>query len=295
MKGFGKIKKIAGNIMNTYDSHQREVKLGMTVTGVVITGISAARAGIKAYKIISEQKDKIDKLNYNADNMTEEDYNEKKKEVTVKTVKRVAPVVIPPVVIGSATIWSAVSGYNAASKQIAALSAAYSLTENSLNQFKEKATELLGEKKAQELNDQVNIAGMNSAYNAGGKDEIIETGKGNVLFYDRITGTFFRSNWESIRAAVNTVVDNWVNDLYDYYDDNEVPYGEFLEELNLNVDGNRSLAADAFVFKADDHGRKQIKLRTTSLDHITFDETKESATVIDFMTQPSISYRWIKR
>ena len=236
MKGFKKIKGVASNIMNTVDTHQREVKLGFTVAGVIFTGVTAARAGIKAYKIITEQKDKINILNYNADNMTEEDYNEKKKEVTVETVKKVAPVVIPPVVIGGATIWSAVSGYNTASKQIAALSAAYSLTENSLNQFKDKATELLGEKKVQEIKDKVN----EDTYNSTPKKEVIRTGRGEVLCLDEASGRYFYSSAEAIKKAFNEINKQMMDEYYvsfnEYYDKIGLPPITLGDDLGFNVD-----------------------------------------------------------
>lgn len=295
MKGFEKLGRLAKNVSGLGEKYQREIKLGVTVAGVVLTGISAARAGIKAYKILEEQRTKLEERSYNHEEdrcYTDEEQKEIKKEITIETVKRLTPVVLPPVVIGSASIWSAVSSYNVASKQIAAITAAYNITEKSFNEFQNKAKEILGEKKAEEIRDEANIAGLNAAYNSGGKDEILETGKGNVLFWDRVTGTFFRSNWESIRAAVNTVHDNWLSGYYD--DDDEVSYGEIFEELNIVP--KDSLAADAFVFKRDKSTNKRdIRLRTTSVDHVTFEPTMESATVIDFMTRPTISHKWLGR
>ena len=107
-----KVKEMFNKVTTFGDKHQREIKLGLTIAGVVLTGISAARAGIKAHDILEDQKEKMDSLeNYESSDMSEEEYKEKKKDLTIETVKRMAPVVLPPVVIGGATILSAVSGY----------------------------------------------------------------------------------------------------------------------------------------------------------------------------------------
>lgn len=237
MKGFGKIKKIAGNIMNTYDSHQREVKLGMTVAGVVLTGIAAARAAIKVEKIISEARYDIQDLEANQEfSLSEDEFKEKKKEITISTLKKVAPVVIPPVVIGSATIWSAVSGYNSASRQITALSAAYSLTENSFTQFQDKAKEMLGEKKVQEIKDKVN----ETAYESTPKNEVIRTGKGEVLCLDEASGRYFYSSAEAIKKAFNEVNKQMMDEYYvsfnEYYDKIGLPPITLGDDLGFNID-----------------------------------------------------------
>ena len=59
MKGNGKIGKLINSIASFSDTHQKEIKLGLTIAGVVLTGITAAKAGIKADKILKDQKKSI--------------------------------------------------------------------------------------------------------------------------------------------------------------------------------------------------------------------------------------------
>ena len=44
MKGNGKIGKLINSIASFSDTHQKEIKLGLTIAGVVLTGITAAKA-----------------------------------------------------------------------------------------------------------------------------------------------------------------------------------------------------------------------------------------------------------
>lgn len=289
MKGTGKIGKAINYVMDFSETHQREIKLGLTIAGVVLTGITAAKAGIKANQILKEQKEKVQELELNPD-MTDETLAEEKKEITVATVKKMAPVVIPPVVIAGATIWSAVSGYKTATKQLAAITAAYNLSEKALNEYTEKAKELIGDKKAQNIQDEANIATMKDAYDKTGKGQIIDTGKGTVLFFDKVTGQFFRSSWNAIEKAVNRVNSDWLANYFDNED--EAPYSALLEELGLPYN---STAAEVFCFKKDKQtNRKEIKLRH-SVGSVVYEDTQESATVIDFFDKPEICNDWLKQ
>ena len=243
MKGNGKIGKLINSISSFSDTHQKEIKLGLTIAGVVLTGITAAKAGIKADKILKDQKKKVEDLELNPD-MTDETLAEEKKEITVETIKQMAPVVIPPVVIAGATIYSAVSGYKSATKQIAAISAAYNLTEKKLMDYQDKAKELLGEKKAQSVTDAVATDKVNE--NPPREDSIFKTGHGEVLCLDDYSGRYFYSDPEHIRKCVNDINEQLRDEFYvslnDFYDRLGLPncklgsdIGFCMEDGNLNV------------------------------------------------------------
>ena len=243
MKGNGKIGKLINSIASFSDTHQKEIKLGLTIAGVVLTGITAAKAGIKADKILKDQKKKVEELELNPD-MTDETLAEEKKEITVETIKQMAPVVIPPVVIAGATIYSAVSGYKSATKQIAAISAAYNLTEKKLMDYQDKAKEILGEKKAQSVTDAVATDKVNE--NPPKEDSIFKTGHGDVLCLDDYSGRYFYSDPEHIRKCVNDINEQLRDEFYvslnDFYDRLGLPncklgsdIGFCMEDGNLNV------------------------------------------------------------
>ena len=276
-----KLTRLFGKAMSFADDHQREILLGCTIVGIISTGITAWRNAPKAKEVLDKHKEIMASL----------DPEEKaaRKAETIDTIKEMAPLVLPPIVLGVMAITCATGGYAKSSKKIAALSAAYNFSEKALADYTEKAKEMLGDKKAEAIKDEANIKHVREAYSSGGAEHIINTGKGNVLFFDKITGQFFRSDWEAIRAAVNTVNANYNAG---YYDEDEIPYAELLAELGVSYNGE---AAEAFVFERDQHtGKAEIKLRTTTTDSVVYQATRESATVIDFVDRPTISRDWRK-
>ena len=276
------------------EKHQREILLGCTIVGVVSTGIAAWRNAPKAEKIIAKYRHEMEVLNSPAVNdLTEEEIKEEKRKETAICVKGLAPLVLPPVVLGGLTIASAVGGHTAGTKQIAALTAAYNLSKDALAEYVESTKETVGEKKEREIVDNKNIKKSKKAYEKL-RDEcdIIETGKGNVLFYDKYIDKFFRSSWESVKGTVNDINNDWNNGMYD--DDYEIPYNDFLNANNLPCEGE---FGKMFVFGGRDvkPGTLPIRLVTSvyQLESKFHPVTKEAAAVIDFMDPPDIAEEYV--
>lgn len=85
----------------------------------------------------------------------------------------------------------------------AAMSAAYAIAENSLKEYQEKTLEVVGEKKEQEIRDKVACA--ERAQTPVNPVAIVQTGNGNSLCYDHLSGRYFWSSIDGIRKAVNEV------------------------------------------------------------------------------------------
>lgn len=253
MKKQGKVMVLIEKGVKFADEHQREIMLGGAIAGTVVTAVLSFKAGLKADKILSEQKEKMNKIDYDADNMTEEEYNEAKKATTIETVKKMAPIIAPPVLAGTSTIVAVVSGYKVASKQIATLSALYSMVEKSRTEYQDKLTEMLGEKKATAVKDSVNQDKVNER--PPKSDTIINTGRGQVLCYDDYSGRYFYSDPESIRKVVNDINeqlnDDYFVSLNEFYDGlglDDVKLGEDLgfcvEDGHLKVSWSATLTKD---------------------------------------------------
>lgn len=206
MKKQNKFMRIVEKGVKLYDEHQREIMLGAAIAGTVVTAVLSWKAGIKASKVVEEQRQKMDDLKdrYDADEeMTDEEFAEEKKDITIETIKRMAPVVGLPVLAGTTTIIAVVCGYKAASTQIATLSTLYSLSDKALSDQIDKTKELFGDKKAREVKDAINTDKV--LKNPPGKNEVIVTGRGETLCYDDYSGRYFKSDAESIRKAVNDI------------------------------------------------------------------------------------------
>jgi hypothetical protein len=124
-------------------------------------------------------------------------------------------------------------------KRIASLAGAYLMSETALKEYKEKAKEVVGVKKAQEISDEIVQDRMNS--NPASKAEIANTpgSQSNIptlsLWYDIYSDRYFYSNAEMIRKAeleAQKLLDKNhfvnVNDIYAILGVKEIPLGEYI-------------------------------------------------------------------
>ena len=238
MKKQNKVMELVEKAVKFTDEHQREIMLGGAIAGTVVTAVLSWKAGIKADKVLAEQKEKMDKIQYDADNMTEDEFNEAKKQTTIETVKKMAPIVAPPALAAAGTIISVVAGYRVASTQIATLSALYSMSEKALADQLEKTKEVVGPKKAQEIADAVTAKKVES--NKIDKNTIINTGKGTTLCLDDMSGRYFYSSAEEIKKACNTInkrmMDEYYISLNELYDELGLPEITLGEDVGFNID-----------------------------------------------------------
>ena len=238
-----KVKEMFNKAMNFADDHQREILVGLEIAGIVGTAVLSWRAGIKADKIIKEQKAKMNELEEQfvdeAATMTEEEYKAAKKDITIETIKELAPVVAPTVVTGGMTLICAVGGYNASTKRIAALTAAYNLAKDNLSDFKEKAAELYGDKKAQQISDGVKTDKVKNTPPDKSKT-VLATGKGQTLCMDDMSGRYFYSDPEEIRKACNLInkrmMDEYYISLNELYDELGLPEITLGDDVGFNID-----------------------------------------------------------
>ena len=75
----------------------------------------------------------------------------------------------------------------------------YALSETALKEYKDKAIEIVGEEKNREIIDAV--AKDKISQNPVSKQEVIVTGKGNVLCYETLSGRYFESDINALRTA----------------------------------------------------------------------------------------------
>ena len=229
------------------EGHQRQIALVGIIVGTGLTAVLSWKAGIKADAIIKEQKEKIEGNEKDMiDSGLEEDDSqivEMRREVTIETIKRMAPVVIPPALAAGATIASSIWGYNVASKQIATISALYSICESTLTTQNDKIKEIVGPKKAQEIKDAVNEDKLKKAEVAPTNSNIISTGSGyNVPCYDVHSGRYFYSSAERIRQACNTINKRLMDEMYislnELYDELGLPSITLGEEIGFTIDND---------------------------------------------------------
>ncbi|NLA96575.1 MAG: hypothetical protein GX838_07030 [Clostridiaceae bacterium] len=182
---------------------------GIGVAGVITTAIMAAKATSNAMYALDE-----------ADCNTEEELT--KKDV----VKIVAPYYIPTLIMGATTIGCILGLNSIHTRRTAAIASLYSLTEASLKEYEDRVLKELGPKRSQKIRD--DMAQEKLDKNPTKSNTIFETGSGDSLCYDALSGRYFRSSIESIKRAMNDFNYKLINHAVLWMSVNEFYY-----ELNL--------------------------------------------------------------
>lgn len=162
-------------------SNSPSILAGLGASGVVATAYLAWNAG---YQIANDEIERPPAIKFSV----------RSKE----RIQRYWRVYIPPVVTGTVTIACIFSATRTANKRTAAMTAAYSLSERALVEYKEKVIEKLGERKDQSIRD--DLAQDKVSKTAPGRDVML-VGSGTVMCCELHTGRYFLADMETLRRA----------------------------------------------------------------------------------------------
>lgn len=208
--------------------------------GTATTAVLTAKATFSAAKKIEDKQSMIRIKG------TDEKFE------TIDKIKLVWPEYIPPVISCSLTVGAVIGANRLSTKRAAALAAAYAVSQNNLEEYKDKVTEKLGITKEQKLRDEIAQDAVNA--NPVGKQQVIITGGGEVLCFDKYTGRYFMSSMETLKKAENDVnfhiLHNGrmhLNDFYRMIGLTSVPVGEEVgwnDEFNFEILFSTTLSDD---------------------------------------------------
>ena len=181
--------------------HGTAILIGTGAVGMVVTVVLAVDATPKAMKLIEAETEKKDA------------------PLTAKeTVKAAWKPYIPTGVTCVLSLVCLGGAIGVHEHQYASIAAAYALTNADYRALRDKVSEVVGEKKMTEVEDSLAKDALAKSESSGEKT-IIVTNKGNTLFYETISGRYFRADIDQIRRGVN----------------------EFNKQLNLSYDNQGSL------------------------------------------------------
>lgn len=223
---------ILGRVQALSRNNSSTVLTGVGVAGTVSTAILAGRASYKAaYKIARIEGNCVEYL--------EEKGIETSRNVLDKRdmLREVWPLYIPAVGVGVLTVTSIILANRVASKEAAALMAAYTVSERALHDYREKVIEKIGTSKEQEIRD--SVAEARIVENPPVTREVIIAGSGDVLCYDVMTGRYFQSSKNEIEKAENyinlQIVDTMAASLSEFYDAIGLPPTGFSDVVGFNA------------------------------------------------------------
>ena len=205
---------IVRSIGKLIEPHRSEILLGVGIAGFGATVYMVAKAAPKVEDILLH----IDSVR-NLDDMDEDE----KKEIVKEDVKDIIRLYLPAAVAGGTAIACFVFANRLQQKQIAVLSSAYAISENTLRSYQSKVLEELGEETHQKIVDR--IAQDECPFDEDYSYKV--ESDGSILCYDRVTGRYFKSDKEKIRVAENVV-------LKKCFDETRASLNDFYSELGLS-------------------------------------------------------------
>lgn len=214
MKKSSKVSQLLDKVTSFGEKNGPALLTGTAIVGLVVTGVAAYKAGLKAHDILERKKEEM--------NHVETGDKEAIKAVKKETVKELVPVLAGPIIAGVATAGCMIGSTAAASRKIAIISAAYNFSEKGLKDLNEKMQDMLGEKKTKAIKDAIGKDRLDAIDLPKEGSPVLLMGDGDVLCCDLYTGRYFRSNAQKIGEAINRLshdvqMEMWVclNDLYE--------------------------------------------------------------------------------
>ncbi len=174
------------NVGKILKKHSPELLTGIGIAGMVVATVTAVKATPKALQLIEEKES--------------EDGKQMTKSEVVKTTWKCY---VPAAITGVCSIGCIIGANSINARRNAALTAAYAISMSDLKSYKEKALEVVGEKKEQAIRDAVAKDKLEQAHVQ--TREFIPTGRGEVKCYDPLTDRCFLSDIETLRKAENTL------------------------------------------------------------------------------------------
>ena len=165
--------------------HEPEILMAMGLSGLLFAIVWTTKATVEATHICDELK-----VKENKDKLTAKD-----------VVKATWKLYLPVVISTSLAVPCIVAGNRASSKRYAALAAAYTISETALKEYQEKTKEVIGEAKEKKIQEAISTQQV--AEKKVSEKEVILTGDGDQLFYEPLTGRYFKSSWNAIQKACN--------------------------------------------------------------------------------------------
>lgn len=194
---FTKILKSASRIVV---KNSPTILTGLSVGGLLTTVILAISATPKAMRRISKEE------------QTRKDEGVDEPLSAMQIAGITWRCYIPTVVMGATTV-TCIIGANAVHlRRNAALVSLYSLTDTALNEYRNKVVDLMGEKKAAKVDEEIVEDRLKN--NPVNDKTVIITGKGDVLCYDKLSGRYFKSDIETLRRVQNDFNHQLLSDMF---------------------------------------------------------------------------------
>jgi hypothetical protein len=228
------------NVKRTITQESPSILTGLGVAGLISTTLLAVRATPIAMELVESEayrnKCRVEELE------------------TIEAVKAGWKPYIPAVVVGGLTIACILGANSINLKRNAAIAGLYSVAVEGLREYQDKVLETVGPKKEGKIRDEI---AQDRLDRKPVNDDLVIMASGDTLFFDSLTGRYFKSDMETIRRGVNDFNYELLTDMYkplnDFYDFIGLEGTELGRAQGWNVDrGQLNINFSAKIINAED-------------------------------------------
>lgn len=223
-----KINELVKTVQSVLAKRSPEILTGIGIAGMITSTVLAVKATPKALSLIEDEK------RAQNENKSDDAIHLKPIEVVKVTWKCYIPTVLTGIVSTACLIGASSVNF----KRNAALATAYQLSATALTEYKEKVSEVIGERKERDIRDRIAKDKINN--DPVGKHEVIITGNGDTLCYDAYGGRYFKSSIDKIKKAENELNRVMLKDMYvslnEFYDELGLKHTKLGDDLGWNLD-----------------------------------------------------------
>lgn len=221
----------------TLSKHSPEILTGLGIAGMITTTVLAVKATPKALKLIEDAQ-----------------YEKEELLTAPEKIKAAWKPYIPAAISGTVSIACLIGAQSVNAKRNAALAAAYKLSETALTEYRDKVVETIGEKREKTVREKV--AQERIEKNPVSQSEVIVTEKGNTLFFEPLSGRYFKSDVESVKKVVNELNKRMIGgeqyiSLSEFYSEIGLSHTQISDDIGWRVDRD-IIEIDYPAIKADD-------------------------------------------
>ncbi len=230
---FTAVEEVGKSIISHAKESSPALLVAVGTVGLVVGAVMSWKASKKTQEDIQETKEEIAEEN----NMEVEDVELEPKEVFKATWKTVVPVIAVEVI----SVACIIGGYTIKRHRMDAILTAATLSASTFKEYQESVAKTIGEKKEKEVKANAAKEQVDRKFDSmTSEDDIIVTGRGTQLFYDRTQNTLFYSDREYVGKCFNRLNDRLRTEMYislrDYYDELGLPDTICSDELGWSVD-----------------------------------------------------------
>lgn len=230
------------------DKNAPAILTGFTIGGVIFTAYLASKATAKSLKDLDREKAMYESFKEENKNdiLPEDEWNWKDTfRVTWKNY-------IPAFLMGSATIACAAGSQTINHKRQVALAAAYEMASSTLKNYKEKVVEQIGKNKEHKIQSEVYSDEVKN--NKPSPSMLIGVTDDTIIFRDRLTGQYFKSNIDKVKTAAlktNADMHNDMVNLNDFLFDAGAQMSDLARDYYFDYYQTGEIDVDNFIYYSE--------------------------------------------